>query len=513
MPFFPYKLEFPPGFQRDGTQMDSPCYLEGQWTRFQRGKPRKIGGYRALSQVMTGVSRGLHMQTLSGYSYIHSGYAGGIEQVTVDSAGLASVPSSRTPGGFASNANNIWQMDSFYDVTSAKQQLLAFVVPALNDIAYGATTGVLYAGPIYTIAALTAVSGLATDATGGIVVLPPYTCVYGSNGLFQWSAPGLPLDFAAEGSGAARVTDQKLIRAYPLRAQDGYSPACVAWTMNGVIKVYFVGGAPVFDADPLTTESSILSHDIVVEGKDNIFYWAAQDRFMMTNGSSVSEVPNDKNLNFFFDNLNRAYIQKSFAFYNARWGEVWFCAPLFGATEPNWAVIYNDREKSWYDTQLPNGGRSAAVKNDLGAGAVMGGLQQYNGATYRLWQHERGTDEVDGNNTSAVPSSYTTGILTAANFQQPLDRAIKIDTLEPDFIQTGNMTVTALTRGNARAAFKTAQIQTFADTAALPADQQVPLKVTAKQIKLQFSSNVAGGNFESGQTLAFIEVDQARRTS
>lgn len=512
MPYFPYPLDFPPGIQRDGTELESTGYVDGKWTRFQRGKPKKMGGYQTLSQNMTGISRGLHMQTLNGYSYIHSGYSAGIEQVTVDAAGFASVPATRTPGGFSVNVNNIWQMDSFYDPTSAKQQILAFVTPSLMDIAYGAAQGVLYTGPLYSTTALTAVSGLATDATGGIVVLPPYLCLYGSNGLFQWSAPALPLDMFSEGAGAARVTDQKIIRAYPLRGADGFSPACVAWTMNGVIKIYFVGGAPVFDADPLTTQSSILSHDMISEGKDNLFYWAAQDRFMMTNGSAVSEVPNDKSINFFFDNLNRPYAQKSFSFYNSRWGEVWFCAPLFGATEPNWAVIYNDREKTWYDTQLPNGGRSAAVANDLGGGAVMGGLQPY-GSTYRLWQHERGTDEVDGQNTSAIDSFYTTGIITAANFQQPLDKAVKFDTLEPDFVQSGDMTVTPYTRGNARAAFSAAPTQTFAETATTPQAQQVPLKTTAKQTKLKFQSNTAGGDFEGGKTIAYIEVDQARRTS
>lgn len=512
MPFQPYPLAFAPGVQRDGTELDSVAFTAAQWCRFQRGRPRKMGGYKMVSQNMTAISRALHMQTQSGFSYVHSGYAAGIELVTVDANGDASIPANRTPGGFTVNANNVWQMDSYFDINSGLQQLLAFQVPGLMDVAYGASTGNLYAGNIYNTTALTAVSGLAGDATGGIVMLPPYLGIYGSNGLFQWSAPAAPLDLFGLGSGAARVTDQKVVKGLPLSAQAGFSPSAILWSINGVIKLYFVGGAPVFDFDPLTTQSSILSHMGVVEGANRIYYWAAQDRFMSTDGQSVQDVPNNFNVNFFFDNLNRTYSQKVFAVYNARWNEIWWCAPLFGATEPNWAIIYNDREKIWYDTPLPNAGRSAGVENDVNIGAIMAGIQA-SGSTYRLWQHERGTDEVDGSNTSAVLSSYTTPIITAANFQQPLDKAIHIDAIEMDLVQSGDMTVTPLLRGNARSAFIVSDTVPFGDSPpADPIDQLVNLKTTAKQTKLRFTSNVAGGDFQGGKDIAYIEVDQARRT-
>lgn len=510
----PYLLEFEAGFSRDGTELASASvYTEGLWCRFQRGRPRKMGGYRTLSQGMTGISRGLHMQTLNGYSYIHSGFSAGVEVYQTDQFGQASVPANVTPSGFVTDPSNFWQMDSYYDTNLSQQQILAFVTPSLNDISYGAATGNLYTGAIYGTQALTSVTGLATDVTGGICVIPPYLVLYGSNGLFQWSTSLSPLDFSGEGSGAARVADQKIVKALPLWGNDGFSPSCVAWTMNSVIKVYFVGGAPVFAFDPLTNESSILSPNAVTMGSNNIFYWAGQDRFMMTNGlaGQVNELPNDKNINFFYDNLNRPYAQKAFAVYNARWGEVWFCAPLFGATEPNWAIIYNDRERCWYDTPLPNSGRSAGIKNDLGVGMVLSGVDPLN-STYRLWQHERGTDAVDGTTSSAIRSFYTTGIITAENFQQPLDKDVKIDTLEPDFIQSGPLSVDVLIRGNARDPFEVAQSRSFDSTAATPLAQQVPLKTTARQTKLQFTSNVAGGDYQAGKTLAFIETDQSRRT-
>ena len=41
------------GVRRDGTDLDSPFYAEVVWTRFQRGKPRKVGGYAQLSGQLT----------------------------------------------------------------------------------------------------------------------------------------------------------------------------------------------------------------------------------------------------------------------------------------------------------------------------------------------------------------------------------------------------------------------------------------------------------------------------
>ena len=33
-----------PGIQRDGTSFDTNLCIDGQWVRFYRGRPKKIGG-------------------------------------------------------------------------------------------------------------------------------------------------------------------------------------------------------------------------------------------------------------------------------------------------------------------------------------------------------------------------------------------------------------------------------------------------------------------------------------
>ena len=34
-----------PGIQRDGTKFDTKLCIDGQWVRFYKGRPKKIGGY------------------------------------------------------------------------------------------------------------------------------------------------------------------------------------------------------------------------------------------------------------------------------------------------------------------------------------------------------------------------------------------------------------------------------------------------------------------------------------
>ena len=54
-----FALDTQPGIQRDGTIFDKAFYVDGQWVRFQRGRPRKIGGFREISCDVSGISRGI----------------------------------------------------------------------------------------------------------------------------------------------------------------------------------------------------------------------------------------------------------------------------------------------------------------------------------------------------------------------------------------------------------------------------------------------------------------------
>jgi hypothetical protein len=109
-------LNIKPGIQRDGTLFDSPVFIDGQWVRFQRGRPRKVGGYKGIFLNGSGISRGMIQSSLTGLNYVYSGYNNGAEWwQTDDDDGVGSGPNSISLSNFTAHPDNLWQWDIAYD--------------------------------------------------------------------------------------------------------------------------------------------------------------------------------------------------------------------------------------------------------------------------------------------------------------------------------------------------------------------------------------------------------------
>ena len=109
-------LSVSPGIQRDGTQFASPSYVDGQWVRFQRGRPRKMGGYNAIFLNAPNISRGMVMQSQNGINYVYSGDSSSLNGwQTGNTGGVGFGPTAITLNNFTSNSNNLWQFDLGYD--------------------------------------------------------------------------------------------------------------------------------------------------------------------------------------------------------------------------------------------------------------------------------------------------------------------------------------------------------------------------------------------------------------
>jgi hypothetical protein len=119
-----FTLDTKPGIQRDGTVFDMMFYTDGQWVRFQRGRPRKILGYRAMSDQLTGPSRGIWVNPQNSFSSIFSGYNNGLQVLTIDNNGVGAGVSDFTLSNFTASDLNLWQMDGFYDVAGTGVQAL-----------------------------------------------------------------------------------------------------------------------------------------------------------------------------------------------------------------------------------------------------------------------------------------------------------------------------------------------------------------------------------------------------
>jgi hypothetical protein len=85
-----FAIDTQPGIQRDGTIFDMTFYTDGKWVRFQRGRPRKIGGYRAITQDALGPSRGIYVNSADGNNQVFNGYNNGLEVINIDNLGIGS---------------------------------------------------------------------------------------------------------------------------------------------------------------------------------------------------------------------------------------------------------------------------------------------------------------------------------------------------------------------------------------------------------------------------------------
>jgi hypothetical protein len=119
-----FSLDTQPGIQRDGTVFDKMFYNDGEWVRFQRGRPRKIGGYRVISDQLTGPSRGIWVNPQNSFTSIFSGYNNGLQVLTIDNNGVGSGVGDFTLANFTQSDLNLWQFDAFYDVAGTGVQSL-----------------------------------------------------------------------------------------------------------------------------------------------------------------------------------------------------------------------------------------------------------------------------------------------------------------------------------------------------------------------------------------------------
>ena len=576
-----------PGIQRDGTVFASNRYNDGQWVRFQRGLPRKIGGYTGSFLNATGISRGMHMSAANGLNSVVSGYSAGLEQwVTDTDDGIGTGPYTYSLSDFTSSDVNLWQFDIGYDSTgSATNNLVAHPGQNLKAISSTVNTPVLRsvfpgtpgsltmskvgvftaAGSIngtttFTLSALNARVGAGQTITGsgipsgttvvsvtllavvmsasattsasitatfdnniavsgGCVVLHPYLFVYGNNGLIQNSSAGDFDNWVSADANANNTSTGKIVRGLPLRGGSS-SPSGLFWSTDSLVRVSFAptsaGGQNFYwTYDLISSQTSIMSSQSVIE-YDGIFYWAGVDRFLMYNGV-VQEIPNDVNQNYFFDNLNFAQRQKVWATKIPRFGEIWWFYPKGDATECTDAVIYNVRDKTyatWYDAGEALGAqRSAGVFSEVLPKPIWAGNVANSTGKYTLWQHETGTNEIYLTSVNAIRSYFETpnlGFLTGTvgATQKPGDNLwTRIERVEPDFVQTGDMTVVITGRGYAEDVNQESDPFTFT-----PNTLKIDMREQRREMRLRFESNTENGDYQTGSVLLSLTTGDVRST-
>jgi len=416
---------------------------------------------------------------------------------------------------FTPNANNLYQFDASYDAQGGVNQLL--VHPGQNLAQVDATTNVpVLFGPINgsVLTEMRDVSGPdptgdVISVSGGVVALHPYIFVYGNSGLIKNNSKGNPLDWNSTDANEVNVATGKIVKGLPVRGGTN-APSGLFWSLDSLIRVSYIGAPDYWRYDIITSQSSILSSAGVIE-YDGIYYWCGVDRFLMYNGV-VQEIPNPMNQNWFFDNLNYTQRQKVWAWKVPRFGEIWWFYPRGTATECTDAIIYNVREKTWYDAgQSIHAQRSSGYFSQVFRFPVAGGTQDIGGGYVNLWQHETGVDLVDGASVSAIDSYFTTHDLSWVTGNPAQEVPIgdnfwsRLERVEPDFLQDQEMTMYIIGRPYAQAPDVTTGPYTFDSNTT-----KIDLKEQRRELRLKFESNVVGGDYQMGRILLSLDMGDVR---
>lgn len=509
--FKPYKLPGTPGVKRDGTTFDTDSLIEAIWTRFTAyGKPIKMPGYRLITNLLSGPGRGIIVDAQNNFSHVHVGSPATLEKIAISSVdgSPASGVFNRTPAGLAVDPDNRWCFDIIWDsFGTGASKLLAHAAPTYAAVDATTKTKLWYGDADGTGALID--TG-APQVSGGVVVLHPYTIVYGDFGFIGWSDAGLPATWGTGAAGTANVTGAKVIKGLPMRGGNDNSPAGLFWSLDSVIRcIATTSGTPTFKFDTVGTDSSIISPDAVVD-YDGEFYWMGEDRFYVYNGV-MQELPNTFSKNFVYANLTPAARMTSYAYTVPRWGEIWFCVALFGSMVPNWACIYNKILRVWYDSPWPESGRSCAFPPHVFSYPLAMGVTDVGSGKYELWQHEAPTyNKIAGPSPLAVLASFTrpdtswyaegpTGQWIGA------DRNVYLGRLEPDYNQVGDLTITAQFRTRPRSA-PVELVQVCSPTTEVLND----LRGQGRLLRWKVESNTLDGFFEEGCPVQYLKVGDRR---
>lgn len=700
-----YTLTLPAGIKRDGTIFETQEYSEGVWCRFQRGQPKKMGGYRQIFNTHVGIYRGMIAQPHNGVNYVFAGnyeeldvfttntnYALGsgpyeatialgttwaavksntttdiviegnvttvfpvgtqviFEQTTnptiyeVDTVTYNSgtdettiVLTSAMPAGtvtkiwvaespFTADPDDgpyriLWQFDAAFNPTAQDLSILAHPGYNLQNIDNGERSQVLIGDITPNADNQWVFSGLSDSAgqnptyqpisvDGGVCMLYPFIFVYGSHGFIannnvdSTAADRSVYDWNGPLANQVNVAASKIVKGMPMRGGTN-SPSGLFWSTDSLIRVSFnpQATANYWSYDIISTQTSIMSSSSVVE-MDGTFFWLGVDRFYLYNGQ-VAVLPNDKNVNWLFDNINYSQRQKVWATKVPRYNEIWFFYPRGTATECTDAIIYNVKDKIWYDAGSAVGARRSCgytteilptplwagwdynpiysvpykvVENPASLpapatdefylegdqtpifspgswvtaipgtnwndvyqivtsehifnttigtpGVTLVKMRNYVGSAiapdhyvynvtegYSIWQHESGQNAVTTTETFAIQSSITTSDISwisgSPSGDNPVgvNRRMHLRRVEPNFLQSGEMSMTVLGRKFANGA---ANVENSGPFYFSPQDGKIDLRKEFRLVRLQFESNTIDGNYEMGRLVITAEFGDER---
>jgi len=125
--------------------------------------------------------------------------------------------------------------------------------------------------------------------------------------------------------------------------------------------------------------------------------------------------------------------------------------------------------------------------------------------TCGLFLHEFGKDHVEGDFFYAIKSNFTTSNVSLLSADQPVNLWTRFLRIEPDFIQTGDLNLSVLTKEYAKSPEVVHGPYPFTDVT-----EKIDPYIQGRLIGLKFESNEAGGDFQMGKCLMHLEAGDPR---
>jgi hypothetical protein len=128
-----------------------------------------------------------------------------------------------------------------------------------------------------------------------------------------------------------------------------------------------------------------------------------------------------------------------------------------------------------------------------------------------LWQHEIGTDAVQNTTVLAIESYFETNELgfVSGGPSQPSpvgeNKWLRIERVEPDFVQSGDMEIYVTGRSFAQSNDVTTGPYVFS-----PDTGKVDMREQRRELRLKFVSNVAGGDYQVGKVILDADLGDVR---
>ncbi len=279
-----------------------------------------------------------------------------------------------------------------------------------------------------------------------------------------------------------------------LPVRDGVS---LAVTDQVVIQMNYSGDNVVYETPSISENTGLISPFAIVAQGDAA-YWMGDSDFWMWSGT-VQRLPSDDIWNSVFQNINKLYLSKSFAFLNRARTEVWFNWVSAASTEIDKYAIYHIDQGcfslgSWSDLS-GSGVRTCGEDSRLFSYPMM------MDAAGVLYQHEIGTDD----NGFALSAFIEAAPVDASDGNTNID----VFGFVPDFQRLSQSIALAIT---------TKQYPQDADTVSGPytitADDTTPiidLRADGKMVGWLLASSAIGGDFRFGIPRVDIQPSGARR--